>query len=148
MCKCPCASGRHLLLSVTSCDLSRCAVSFIQCQVGESNLLSTQAFGPTPNGPSLCGVSPVGLSPYNCQGASGSLMGSVLEGRDVRFSRLRPCHPRPPRVWRRARFFLVEVGLELGTLLQGGIRELGAQLLSVALPHPRWHLRREPLQST
>lgn len=100
--------------------------------------LSSQAFGPTPNGPRLCGMSPVGLSPYNCQGASGPLVGPVLEGRDGRFSRLRPCHPRFPHVWRWACFFLVEVELELGTLLQGGIREFGAQLLFIALPHRRW----------
>lgn len=111
-------------------------------------LLSTQAFGPTPNGPCLCGMSPVGLSPYNCQGASWSLMGSMLEGRDVRFSRLRPCPPHLPHVWRWAYFFLVEVKLELDILLQGGIRELGAQLLSIALPHTRWYLRQEHLEGT
>lgn len=34
-------------------------------------------------------------------------------------------------------FLGVEVELELGTLLQGGIREFGAQLFSIALPHAR-----------
>lgn len=73
-------------------------------------------------------------------------MGSMLEGRDVRFSRLRPCHPHLPlRVWLWACFFWVEVGLELGTLLQGGIREFGAQLFSSALPHARSYLLQEPL---
>lgn len=68
----------------------------------------------------------------------GPPMGSMLEGRDVRVSRLRPCHPHPlPHVWLWACFFLVEVELELGTLLQGGIREFGAHSLSVALPHTR-----------
>lgn len=65
-------------------------------------------------------------------------MGSMLEGRDVRFSRLRPCHPHlPPHVWLWLAFLGVEVELELGTLLQGGIREFGAQLFSIALPHAR-----------
>lgn len=65
-------------------------------------------------------------------------MGSVLEGKDVRFSRLRPCHPHLLLMCgSRLAFLGDEVELELGTLLQGGIREFGAQLSSIALPHTR-----------
>lgn len=111
-------------------------MSIIQCQVEEPNLVTNVAIRTNSNGPCLCVSSLSGLGPSHCQGASRSLMGSVLEGRDVRFSRLRPCHPHLLLMCGSGLAFLgVEVELELGTLLQGGIREFGAQLSSIASSH-------------